>query len=160
MKIALKAEFAESQNDNQSNRINKIKPKDRSNIFPEIHKVFRRKGNNISIDNLKFYNNDAHLLNRVNINPQSVKLNNDKKYIIDDEQYKTNLISAHFERINNNIRENHLEKERLYALINQKINNLKDEINIDKQFNRTSINFSENNIALNSTSQTTEKQLK
>lgn len=66
-------------------------------MFPEINKIFRKKGS-LSLPTFKI--TDSNILIKANINPSDLTLDKAGKFLVSDDNHKSQLIGTHFAEIN------------------------------------------------------------
>jgi len=93
----LDVQFKKSQNDHWLNIISNIPHNDSQSMFPQINKIFRRKGNHTIH---KITTSNTQLLLRTNISTEHLDINkNTGDYSFNDINKCINIIGAHFENI-------------------------------------------------------------
>lgn len=91
--------FILSLNDVSRKQLRRIANNDPEKLFFEVKKQFRNR-NSMNLDVLKISSDKVNLLNRVNINPQMLrKEENSDKYIISENIHILEVIGAHLESV-------------------------------------------------------------
>lgn len=88
-----------SINKHHKTKLSYLNSRNPTNIFSESKREYR-KYNSTMLETIKIANTDSHLLNRANINPQTIRIEpNSNKFIIKEKSQILNVIGAYMETI-------------------------------------------------------------
>ncbi|CAK9813144.1 Nucleic-acid-binding protein from transposon X-element [Anthophora plagiata] len=128
IRYEIKKAFQESVSNYWKRKVSNIslhKPKE---LFPSVNGIFRPK-NSSDIDILKIPTTNRNLLEKANLNPQSLLIESNK-FLITDTVHKLDIIGAHFESVHT--QNSHMGKPQLSNIILHKIETLQQEMQLDK----------------------------
>ncbi|CAK9806151.1 Probable RNA-directed DNA polymerase from transposon X-element [Anthophora plagiata] len=143
IRYEIKKAFQESVSNYWKRKVSNIslhKPKE---LFPSVNSIFRPK-NSSDIDILKIPTTNRNLLEKANLNPQSLPIESNK-FLITDTAHKLDIIGAHFESVHT--QNSHMGKPQLSNIILHKIETLQQEMQLDKDNDVTVCTFSDTNTA-------------
>lgn len=123
----------------------KINYKDTSKFRPTVNKIFRKKKKQV-IRELKIKTSDNSLINEAGCNSNQFPILNNE-YTITNEQDISNIIGAHYQRINSPRYLN--ENSRFKKIVDEKTESFKKEMLTDIQNGKKIIEFTPDNLASN-----------
>ncbi|XP_063994275.1 uncharacterized protein LOC135171576 [Diachasmimorpha longicaudata] len=122
-------------------KLKAINPGTKCLKLKKVNRLFRRK-RSAPIDSLKIPPNKLKIMENANLNPNEFRKDNTNNLLVINPKDKLDIIRSHFELANN--QNEHLGKPEHKSLIENKINDLKLEIESDIQENRTVVKFDNN----------------